>query len=264
VWGADVDAEAVAWCSEHLAGVKAITCAGLPPLDAPAGHFDLVVANSVFTHLDESFQDAWLDELLRVTRPGATLVLSVHGEYALRQLEEPHRAAGTPGVERWRRELDTRGIFFWHDDGLDPSVFPEYYHTTFHAVWYLYAHWGARFEIVAHVPRGLLDHQDYMVLRHPTAERPAMPVPAPHAAPADELERLLEGPDATAAAGPLRQAYRRAVLRAVRHPLVHQQLVNRALGGVAREALRTSARAESLAREALREAHRARGSADGG
>jgi SAM-dependent methyltransferase len=202
LWGFDVDAEAVAWCNEHIPGTTVISGEGMPPIDVPAGHFDAVVANSVFTHLDERYQDAWLDELLRITRPGATLVLSTHGEYAFGLIEQPHLAAGTPGVERWRGELDRDGILFWADDGLDPSVHPDYYHTTFHAPWYVFEHWASRFELVAYLPRGLLRHQDYVVLRHPTAQDAPIPVPrreppepasseAPPAAPG-RLEPLLE------------------------------------------------------------------------
>jgi SAM-dependent methyltransferase len=199
VWGADIDGDAVAWCQGNIPGCTVRRSEPLPPLDVPAA-FDIVVANSVFTHLDEAYQDAWLDELLRITVPGATLVVSVHGEHAFRLLEEPHLRARTPGADTWRRQLDERGIAFWEDDGLDPAVFPDFYHTTFHALWYLYEHWGQRLEIVAHLPRGLMDHQDYLVLRHPTPGRPARGIP--HARPVPLRDAVRDG-----AAERLRQAY---------------------------------------------------------
>ena len=45
----------------------------LPPLLFPDCAFDLVFAISVFTHLDEQYQLAWLAELRRVAQPGAIL-----------------------------------------------------------------------------------------------------------------------------------------------------------------------------------------------
>jgi SAM-dependent methyltransferase len=66
--GTDVDAEAVAWCREHLPYVDVTVNDADPPLAHPDGAFDLVLAHSVFTHLDEARQDAWLSELHRPRR----------------------------------------------------------------------------------------------------------------------------------------------------------------------------------------------------
>ena len=49
------------------------------PLAMPADHFDFIYAISVFTHLREDYQDAWLEELARVARPDGIVLLTVHG-----------------------------------------------------------------------------------------------------------------------------------------------------------------------------------------
>src|SRR5262249_14848680 len=50
------------------------------PLRYRDASFDLVYAFSVFTHLPESLQLAWMGELRRVLRPGGYLLISLHGE----------------------------------------------------------------------------------------------------------------------------------------------------------------------------------------
>jgi SAM-dependent methyltransferase len=57
-----------------------------PPLDYGASRFDFVYAVSVFTHLDEDLQRAWMDDLLRVLRPGGVLYLTLHGRGRLDEL----------------------------------------------------------------------------------------------------------------------------------------------------------------------------------
>ena len=39
----------------------------MPPLPLPSEQFDLIIVFSAFTHINESYQDAWLTEL---PRPG--------------------------------------------------------------------------------------------------------------------------------------------------------------------------------------------------
>ena len=76
----DVDGESVAWARARDPGISWHHTADLPPLPSADGQFDLIYAISVFTHLDESRQFAWLDELRRVAKPGGLLLLTVQGE----------------------------------------------------------------------------------------------------------------------------------------------------------------------------------------
>jgi SAM-dependent methyltransferase len=177
LFAVDIDAEATGWVQRHVPWVKCSRNTGLPPLDFPAGHFDLVFNQSVFTHLDESYQDAWLAELVRVTRPGAALVLSVSGEHPFAEFVEALRKNGA-NPAKYLREFRRTGIVFVEDDGHVGGPFPDFYHSTFHAPWYLFAHWGRFFEIAAFVPRGSLGFQDYLLLRRregPSPIRPAGP-----------------------------------------------------------------------------------------
>jgi len=164
IYGVDIDAAAIAWAAEHVPWAKFSVNRGLPPLEFPDEHFDLVFNHSVFTHLDEQYQDAWLVELERVTKPGGLLIVSVSGEYPFSLLEKEWIGCQRD-PEPLREILRNRGILFISDDGMQNSPFPDFYHTAFHAPWYIFERWGSVFDIKAYVPRGDLNYQDLLLLR---------------------------------------------------------------------------------------------------
>ena len=85
--GCDVDAENIRWLSRGLTYVDARHTLPRQALPFPVSDFDLIVSISVFSHMNERDQDFYLAELARVARPQATLMLTVHGERALRRAE---------------------------------------------------------------------------------------------------------------------------------------------------------------------------------
>lgn len=92
VTGVDYNPALVAWCRQNLPfGTFAVNDLA-PPLAFADGSFDLVYALSVFTHLPEPLQAAWLDELARVLRPGGHLLLTVHGAHYRPNLTDDERA----------------------------------------------------------------------------------------------------------------------------------------------------------------------------
>jgi SAM-dependent methyltransferase len=79
VHGCDYNPALVAWCQENLRHVKATRNRLDPPLPYEDGSFDFIYALSVFTHLTESQQHAWIAELRRVVRIGGTVLFTTHG-----------------------------------------------------------------------------------------------------------------------------------------------------------------------------------------
>ena len=71
--GTDIDSRAIEWASSNLPFARFDVNDGLPPTRYADGEFDLIVNHSVFTHLDERYQDQWLGELQRITAPGGLL-----------------------------------------------------------------------------------------------------------------------------------------------------------------------------------------------
>lgn len=167
--GTDIDERAIAWCQGNIPFARFQVNQTLPPLPHDDASFDLVFSNSVFTHIDEKHQDQWLTELRRVTRPGGHLLLSVHGEQAFLTYEENLRSAGR-SADVIREELGRNGISFLENDAFVGGPFPDCYHSTFHAPWYLFEHWGRFFDIVALVPKGSLSFQDILLLQRPDGD----------------------------------------------------------------------------------------------
>jgi ubiquinone/menaquinone biosynthesis C-methylase UbiE len=77
IWGADMFAESIVWCQQHLSPpFWFTTTTSLPHLPFEDGYFDFLYAGSVFTHIAD-LADAWLLELRRVVRPGGRLYLTI-------------------------------------------------------------------------------------------------------------------------------------------------------------------------------------------
>jgi SAM-dependent methyltransferase len=161
VTAADTDAEAIAWVGENLAVDAAYALPLLPPTPLSTDAFDLVIGHSVFSHLETPAQDAWLEELARVTRPGGHVAVSFHGPVALHwHLEHPLVDVPTTVAADVARD----GIGIWRGDGWEESFY-EGYHTTFHSHGYIREHWSQWFEIVDIAEAAALPYQDIAVLR---------------------------------------------------------------------------------------------------
>ena len=256
VHGCDIDARAIRWDREHLPWARFEVNTPDPPLPYDDATFDLVYNHSVFTHLDEEHQDRWLAELRRVTRPGAAVLLTVHGEKPLADFEEGSRnAGGDPSPVR--TDVETKGIAFIQHDSFTGGPLGDAYHSTFHAPWYVLEHWSRFFTVKAYVPRGSLGFQDFVLLERPPAGVPIAPAapsrrprpaegPAPAPPPPGEpalpgvrhaVSLPLLGPPVGLPAryGALTRALRRAVVRVLSHYFDYQRGVDRDLQRALRE-----------------------------
>jgi SAM-dependent methyltransferase len=95
--GTDSNAEAIHWCSEHLACARFTVNSLEPPLEYADQTFDLIYAFSVFTHMTGALQRAWTAELRRCLKPGGYLVMSTHGDRYLPHLSQQEQAAYNRG-----------------------------------------------------------------------------------------------------------------------------------------------------------------------
>lgn len=239
--GTDIDSRAIEWASANLPFAGFDVNDGLPPTRYRDGEFDLILNHSVFTHLDEQYQDQWLAELQRITCAEGLLVLNVHGEHAF-AVTEQRLEAGSRQRSEWRAVLEREGILFIADDAFVGSAFPDFYHSAFHAPWYVFEHWSRWFDVLAYLPQSSLGFQDQVVLRRrresaagsvPIRARPtgrgnvaSAPPPSPVIS---DVERSLEMPTAASRFGSLGLLARRGVFRAARPVLNAQQQVNRSL-----------------------------------
>ena len=151
LYGTDVDRQAIEWCQKHLDIATWSTNQPFPPTTYPDQTFDFIFAISVFTHLDEPMQFAWLKELKRISKPGAVLVLTVHGAGHAVEL---------------KADLPERGFLFVVDEARrgERAGLPDYYQTTFHSRAYIEQEWSKLFTVVHYGDRAIGGVQDAVVL----------------------------------------------------------------------------------------------------
>lgn len=157
--GIDLDATSIDWLRGSGINGRFLVGAPSPPLSLGDGSVDLAYAISVFTHLDEPSQDAWLEELRRVCREGAILLLTTHGHAAL----ELHRDNGQADPKE--RDLGADEFRFVP---YPPSVAEEYggtYGMSYHGESYIRSKWSLYFDILGVRSAGLEGHQDIVALR---------------------------------------------------------------------------------------------------
>lgn len=95
ICGVDINSASIAWTKKNLPFAETRLCPLEPPLAYAAGTFDLIYALSVFTHLPESLQFAWMNEMARLLRPGGLLFFTAHGvSYASHLQDNERRAFG--------------------------------------------------------------------------------------------------------------------------------------------------------------------------
>jgi len=169
VHGVDIDGEAIAWCQQAFPRGRFQQNQLYPPLPFPDGYFDLVVAYSVFTHLDRNVQKQWLTEMRRLIAPGGLFLATINGELGA-LYTFPDRAARS-FTERLCEALGARsmiegGIIDSIDDPALKGVSPAgYYRGVFQNRAYTLREWSPFFEILENREAGVGNYQDLVVLR---------------------------------------------------------------------------------------------------
>ena len=161
--GADIDADNVRWCSQHIEG-RFTAIHSRPPTPFPQDFFGVIYGISVFTHLTQEYETLWLAELHRIARPGALLFLSVLGNVA---------AARENLLEQI--VSDEEGFV---DLGRNPGIDAvtqgsDYYRNVFHRRDYISRAWGKYFEILS-IAEGIVgNYQDLVVARKRASSLPS-------------------------------------------------------------------------------------------
>jgi len=172
--GTDIEAPAIEWLAAQLPDADVRVNAGEPPLPFAADSFDLVVSWSVFSHLEQGYENAWLSQLSRVTRPGGTLLLTVHGDAHWRWHAERSVMKDTPELQRLDAERLEHGFTEW--EGGVALGFPDFYRTTFHRPEYVRREWSRWFRVldVVEAADDPDPDQDVVVLQAPGRAGSAM------------------------------------------------------------------------------------------
>jgi SAM-dependent methyltransferase len=165
-FGCDIDREAIAWCQSTLPGGTFQPVDPYPPTSYPNQFFDLVIAYSVFTHLNRETQNMWLAEMRRVIAPRGLFLASIHGRFAA-QFAFPPRGSGF--IQRLRHRIGVplllaSGFRDVPDHALDGIAPQGYYRGAFQTREYTLREWSNYFEILELVEGGMT-YQDLVVMR---------------------------------------------------------------------------------------------------
>jgi SAM-dependent methyltransferase len=159
VCGVDYNPALIDWCRENLPFAEVKTNHLSPPLPYGDAEFNLVYALSVFTHLTQELQAAWINELSRVVKPGGHVVISTHGESYLHRLNDSERKRFVAGELVVKNNTNAPG-----------SNTCSAYHPTA----YVRQHMAPGLEVVEFIPEGATGNptQDLYVLRKPSHGAP--------------------------------------------------------------------------------------------
>jgi molybdenum cofactor biosynthesis enzyme MoaA/SAM-dependent methyltransferase len=166
--GLDIDHELVRWAAKSLPWVTPVYTHPKEPLPFQDALFDLVISISVFTHMNEEDSDFYLRDLQRVTKHGATLLLTVHGERVLKRAETEEAilnmlAIDHGSIEKARHGFPLPGFVFVRQNGHLTNDKYEY-GVSFISENYIWSKWKKLFD-VKKIHRGLIhDFQDVVVL----------------------------------------------------------------------------------------------------
>jgi SAM-dependent methyltransferase len=176
--GADVDKDAIGWCAENLEFGSFAVLPQRPPSPYADEEFDGLYAFSIFTHFPETLHRAWLEDLHRICKPGAAVVLTTHGATCVKLwMEDKVGGLLVPSPAQIRADLpkfEKRGYLYYSFEGTTPKFEenqefwerqkPDLFGQAFLSKQYIAEHWLDLFELVAHedAPEGW---QDFVILR---------------------------------------------------------------------------------------------------
>jgi SAM-dependent methyltransferase len=102
--GVDIDPANLDICRQLLPDIRFVQAVEGQALDLPDRSMDVIIAFSVFSHLNEASARFWLDELHRLLRPGGTAVVTSWGQAIFDIFD---RLATTGELKfAWERNID--------------------------------------------------------------------------------------------------------------------------------------------------------------
>lgn len=168
--GVDIDVELLKWTSSHLPWVEPTLTFQLKPLMLAPGRFECAISISIFSHMNEADTQFYLAELKRITKPGAHIFLTMHGERALERLDSEPSLANMLGMTNEsileaKLALLQDGFHFVRLNSPVVSYGAEF-GITFTTSKFIKTNWSQHFDVVNICHGAIHDFQDIIVLRH--------------------------------------------------------------------------------------------------
>ncbi|MBN1882599.1 MAG: class I SAM-dependent methyltransferase [Deltaproteobacteria bacterium] len=157
LYGTDIDSEAIEWLSDNYSKYGSFSVSPhMPPTEYQDNFFDFIYGISVFTHLPEDMQCAWLNELRRITKRKGYLILTTHGE----------KHYGKCGMET-TEIMANKGFLYRQFDNYGERIqLPSFYQNTYHSHDYIRREWGKLFDVIDIKATGMENHQDAVLLQN--------------------------------------------------------------------------------------------------
>lgn len=164
----DVNAEAVRFCAREFGAVPLLS--SWRPAELELGEYDLAWCGSVLTHLDRDDGEALLGKLGSSLLPGGVLVLTVHGQAVLDELERLYQGVYAAQAPSIRAEVAAQGVAFREYDPAEFGTFPVRYGMAWHAPGFLIdsvrRSCGEKLRLRSHRERGWDHHHDVLAFEH--------------------------------------------------------------------------------------------------
>ncbi|WP_333825801.1 class I SAM-dependent methyltransferase [Pinisolibacter sp.] len=164
----DIDASATAYLGRVLPDVDVRTTSFKPPLPYDDDTFDVVYSISIWTHLLEADQLAWLAEMRRIIRPGGYLMATTSSYKAIEHRKVAMKIPAWQDVDP--ETLRTAGILYResatlksHADKYFPGVTDSYGQTSNDPA-YLINKWSDYFVFKRHLINNIGGVQDMNIL----------------------------------------------------------------------------------------------------
>jgi len=154
LYGTDINPTQINWCRRNLPFAEFEVNGPCPPLIYGDERFDFIYTFSVFTHLSEAQQFAWMRELSRVLKPAGYLLITTCGESYFETLNENEKIQFSQG-HLVVRNAELAGI---------PSAYADC--IAFHPMSYVREKLTRGFEVIVFAPgvpyptgpKGEMDH----------------------------------------------------------------------------------------------------------
>lgn len=91
IHGVDINKDGIDWCLENISSNFSVSELN-PPLCFEDNYFEAIYGVSILTHLSLEDQRFWIQELIRITRPGGIIILSYHGLNSLIRFNLPEES----------------------------------------------------------------------------------------------------------------------------------------------------------------------------
>lgn len=169
VMGCDLNARHVDWVQQFLPKEACVfQNTALPSLPLPDQSVNIILACSVFTHIDD-LESAWLMELSRILKPEGLAFLTIMSEKYWSKIGcDPQYMWIKPNLLRLDCEYNISETSFMESMPANRVVFgektPPYNTSIFHHTDYIRSVWGKYFDIVD-IKEQDFDIQDLVILR---------------------------------------------------------------------------------------------------